>query len=373
MRPNCICGPDLQEQLCSKAVAQALAAGATSPILKRPVEFLVEEFRWLAQHGITTASDYVAAERVGRAGTRIARADRSAVFDIYERYRRLRTARNKDYDWWDLSHAVLEELEDDAQPRLYRHVVIDEGQDFSPTMLRSLAAVIPEDGSLTFFGDMAQQIYGNKMSWRSAGLQLGGREIWHFEENYRNTRQIARLALALADRPDFPDDPDLVEPKSPTADGPLPAMVFFASEREEIEFVANQAARRAKTETVAVLFRDRDLEGTIRGFWQESATRLHRQLNRWPLQSALHEGHRGELDLDGVRRARVSDCCVPLKNVLHGSARGRPRFVGAARCNAGNARRRADPLPTWHYSRGTGSFCPANGARESAASTACRC
>src|SRR5690606_34025058 len=139
--------------------------------------------------------------------------------------------------------------------------VIDEGQDFSPMMTRSLAAAIPPDGSLTFFGDMAQQIYGNKISWRSAGLKV--REVWRFEENYRNTKQIARLALAMANMPYFRDVADLVEPNAPAADGALPALVSLDSEAEQIQFVAKRAQARAQTGTVAVLFRDRALEKTL--------------------------------------------------------------------------------------------------------------
>src|SRR5207245_3695335 len=77
----------------------------------------------------------------------------------------------------------------------WRRYCIDEGQDFTPAMLRSLALAIPSDGSLTFFGDMAQQIYGNRISWRMAGLHPA--KPWEFRENYRNTRQIAALCLAL--------------------------------------------------------------------------------------------------------------------------------------------------------------------------------
>jgi len=243
-----IAGPDIMKEICHEAVAEARDAGVSSSVLRRPVELLVEEFRWLAQRGIATADDYVTAERVGREGTRIVRTQRRAVFDVYDRYRALRAARGKDYDWQDLSHAVLDELAKDTRPRRYRHVVIDEGQDLSPMELRSLAAAVRHDGSLTFFGDMAQQIYGHKMSWRGAGLNV--KEVWKFEENYRNTRQIAQLALVIANMPDFPDEADLVAPKAPVADGPLPALVSFRNEAAENRFVAQLAARLAQTGTV---------------------------------------------------------------------------------------------------------------------------
>ncbi len=226
-------------------------------------------------------AEYVAAERVGRAGTRIIRADRPIVFGVYQRYLELRKAGNRDYDWDDLSHAVLDEFDDDDGERRYRHVVIDEGQDFSPMMLRSLAAAIPQDGSLTFFGDMAQQIYGNRMSWRDAGLDVRG-GVWEFEENYRNTQQVARLALAIAEMPHFPDDADLVEPKAPTAAGPLPALVSFGTEAKEEHFAAQLATSHSQTGTVAVLFRDREQEAAFLPLLSRSATRLHRELVSWP-------------------------------------------------------------------------------------------
>jgi superfamily I DNA/RNA helicase len=210
------------------------------------------------------------------------------VFQLYESYRQLRAHQGKDYDWDDLSHAVLEEFGQDESERRYRHVVLDEGQDFSPMMLRSLAAAIPKEGSLTFFGDMAQQIYGNKMSWRSAGLKVS--QPWMFQDNYRNTRQVAQLALAIAALPVFPDDPDLVEPKSPLADGPRPALVSLSTEDAEIRFVSAQAGRLGETGTVAILFRDREQERRLPAQITKSAIRLHRDLESWPSKPGIFYG-----------------------------------------------------------------------------------
>ena len=280
MKWGSIANPDDVKWLCEQAVTEAKATGIKSSLFNSPIELLVEEFRWIAQHGITNADDYINAERVGRTSARIIRAERLEVFNLYERYKTLRGANDKDYDWQDLSHAVLEELASDREDRLYRHIVIDEGQDLSPMELKSLAAAIPDNGSLTFFGDMAQQIYGSKMSWRSAGLKV--RKVWEFEENYRNTGQIAQLALAIADMPAFPDDADLVTPKTPLADGPLPALVSFSDENEEMNFVVQLAKQRAKVGTVAVLFRDREQEHVFQALLRSNSTRLHRELDKWP-------------------------------------------------------------------------------------------
>ncbi len=300
------------ERFCRQAVAAVKATGEVNYLLNRPTEFLVEEFRWLAQNGIRSLADYLDAEDVGRAGSRVSPGDRPAVFSVYESYRALRDSSGKPYDWDDLAQAVLSELESDADVRYYRHVIIDEGQDFSPVMIRSLAAAIPEDGSLTFFGDMAQQIYGNRISWRTAGLSVRDREVWKFEENYRNTKQIAQLALAIAKAPHYRGVADLVEPKSPAADGPLPALVAFGSEDDEMRFVVERAQKLALTGTVAVLFRDRALEKRLPPL--PSATRLHRDLGSWPAGPRLFYGtyHSAKgLEFDSVLIPFASDSRLP--------------------------------------------------------------
>lgn len=286
MSRNAIADNDVAEEYSQRAINAVKQAGEGDPILERPIEFITEEFRWLSQNWIRTLDDYLDAEDVGRMGARVPPASRPTLFTAYEQYRAQRKASGKPYDWDDLAQTVVSEFSQDGGSRFYKHVIIDEGQDFSPVMLQSLAAAISSDGSLTFFGDMAQQIYGHKISWRSAGLDVGDGDIWRFEQNYRNTKQIAQLALAIAKSRHYRGIADLIEPKSPIADGPLPALVGFDSEDAEMRFVAAQAQKRAQTETVAVLFRDRDLEKRLR----IPATRLHRELSSWPKGPGLFYG-----------------------------------------------------------------------------------
>ena len=283
-----ICGPSEKEAFCRQAVQQARNGIPPAPILDRPIEFIVDEFSWIAKNGIQTAEEYSEAERVGRAGARAVRADRPILFRAYNEYLAIRSSHGKRYDWDDLAQTVAMEFAADNGTRLYRHIVVDEGQDFSPVMLRSLVAAIPKDGSLTFFGDMAQQIYGNKLSWRTAGLSIT--KVWRFKENYRNTKQIARLAKAIADTDHFQGTSDLVEPTAPTADGPLPVLARFPSSEAEIGTVAKLAQVRAQTGTVAVLFRDRESERQLVPLLSSDATRLHGQMSRWHSEPWLYYG-----------------------------------------------------------------------------------
>ena len=278
-----ISDPNDRSRFIEGALLRARKDGLEGSILERQAEFFDEEFQWIQQQGINKKKDYVAAERVGRTTTRVARRERPLLYKVYKRYLEQRKLGGKQYDWSDLASTVLSELRADQGERLYRHMVIDEGQDFSPEMLRSLAAALPIHGSLTFFGDVAQQIYGDRVSWRSAGLRAG--RIWRFKENYRNTKQISRLALALADTPHFPDDPDLVEPTAPAADGPLPVLRRAPDEGAEWQFVLEQARRLAETGTVAVLFRTRE-----QGHRVANATQLHGNLEQWPSGPGLFYG-----------------------------------------------------------------------------------
>lgn len=290
MANNAIASPDLAAGFGQQAIDGVKRVGWSAAAFARPIQFLVEEFQWISQNGLRSADEYVDAEDDGRHGARVPQADRAAVFAAYDHYRALRNAAGKPYDWDDLAQTVVSEFSSDGAARYYKHVIIDEGQDFSPVMLQSLAAAIPSDGSLTFFGDVAQQIYGHKISWRSAGLNVRDRDVWKFEQNYRNTKQIAQLALAIAKSPHYRGIVDLIEPKSPTADGPLPALVRFKTEAEELKFVAERAQKLAETGTVAVLFRDREIEQVLPRLVSRTPTRLHRDLSSWPRGPGLFYG-----------------------------------------------------------------------------------
>jgi superfamily I DNA/RNA helicase len=284
MSRNAILDPDSRETLVRQAVEKVSQCYESHPLFEHPVELFSEELRWIAQHGIITYEDY----DVGCAGARIEQQYRKLVFEIYQTYRQLRQHQGYRYDWDDIATTVYEEFDADNSQRRYKHVVIDEGQDFSPEMIRSLSKAIPRDGSLTFFGDVAQQIYGHRMSWRDAGLNID--KVWEFKENYRNTKQIAKLGLAISQMPYFQGVADLVEPVSPPANGPLPTLVEFSSSSEEIPFVVQQAIELGKKQNVAILFRDREDENRIKRYLPRDSIRLHRDMSTWQAAPGVRYG-----------------------------------------------------------------------------------
>jgi superfamily I DNA/RNA helicase len=272
--------------LLKQAIDQVRSGVGDNPVLDRPVTFFADEVQWMAGHGLSQMTDYLGAERLGR-GVPLQPSQRRLVFLVAETYRTLRAAAHRRYDWDDLAAAVHSELQADTDDRRYRHIVIDEGQDFSPEMIRSLVLAADPDGSVTFFGDFAQQIYGQRMSWKSFGLKV--RDVFEFKENYRNTLEIAQLALAMSEMPHFRDSPDLVEPNNPAAAGPKPALVSCADQQAEIRLVLSQVATLRRANTVAVLFRDRADERLVARHLS-GATRLHRDIGTWDASPGVFYG-----------------------------------------------------------------------------------
>lgn len=237
--------------------------------LKRDEEVFLEEINWIQKMGLRTLEEYEDAERIGRYGTRIIRENRKYFYMILEEYRKLRTEEGYLYDWEDIAMAVYNELVSDANSRMYSHIIIDEGQDLSPIMLKSLTKAIPNEGSLTFFGDVAQQIYGSRISWHDAGLKIEKNKIWRFNRNYRNSKEIAQLAIAISESEYFTSETDIVEPVMPTASSPLPALVKFKSEKEEKDWLKENIGKTPRNQQIAILVRNREqvdaMETLVRG------------------------------------------------------------------------------------------------------------
>ncbi len=278
MGGNSVCEGRRREDLIAEAVENVSdrLRDEASALFERPPQFFVDEIEFLARYGLD-GEDYVRSDRFGR-GAGFSRQLRPALLEVRDEYRRLRAAEGMLCDWEDMPGKVLEELSGDESERRYRHVVIDEGQDFSPQMLRSLAAAIPPNGSLTFFGDMAQQIYGRQVSWSRAGLDVNA--VWRFRRNYRNTPEIASLGLAIAAMPYYGDVPDMVEPDEFEPSGPLPSLARCRSFAEEKKFIVDTALAAAQTGSVGVLTRRQEDADRFNSAFQ-GGQRLEKYMQIW--------------------------------------------------------------------------------------------
>ncbi len=89
------------------------------------------------------------------------------------------------------------------------------------------------------------------------------RKIWRFDRNYRNSREIARFAIALSKSKYFESISDLVEPIMPTASSPLPALVKFENEENELKWIVENAISASARQSVAILVRNRELVNIV--------------------------------------------------------------------------------------------------------------
>lgn len=246
------------------AVSKARATYKPSPFFDLDTRFFVDELAWIADMGITGLQQYLDIERIGRKRG-LNESRRKAVWKVRTAYLKAREADGIPYDWNDIATAVLNGLKNDTRPRKYRHVIIDEGQDLSPEAIRSLKAAVQPGGTVSFFGDYHQQIYGQGLSFRSCGLEITAVEP--FQDNYRNTAQIARVAIAMSDMPHMgADHEDLVEPKEPSAGGTMPTLIKCKDYGAEIAEIQHIALDQGGASVVGILTRTwPDADAAVQG------------------------------------------------------------------------------------------------------------
>lgn len=283
-----IAGDDADTYLTA-AIAEVRAQYLPSPFFERPLEFFVDELGWIGGMGIREVGDYLAVQRAGRKEA-LQPKQREAVWKIRNVYLRIRDQHGKDYDWWDLASSVKSSLASDLRERRYKHIVVDEAQDFSPEIVRSLVAALRPGGSITVFMDQSQQIYGQRTSWQTWGLQIS--KVHEFTENYRNSPEIAAVAAGMASMNHFQDTQDFVMPQVPRrAAGAKPTLFIAGSPEEEMTEVRRQVATLGRTARVAVLSRRR--EGSrrlVRGIENVRVQQIFKDMPSWDDEPGVYFG-----------------------------------------------------------------------------------
>ncbi len=148
---------------------------------------------------------------------------------------------------------LLERLERGAgEAHRYDAVFIDEAQDFSRSWFQcaKLALKEPDDGDLLIVGDGSQSLYRRRsFTWAEAGVNAVGRTInkrFDLDKNYRNTREILKVAATFVAADAGPDDPEarlqIIRPDPATAlrSGPLPEMLAASSVDGELRMAADK-------------------------------------------------------------------------------------------------------------------------------------
>lgn len=211
--------------------------------LDLPVSFYEEE--WLKVVTAQEAFDiegYIKARRTGR-GTRLDRKKRIQVWKVFENFLKLM----KQEQVRDINYAMYEcqlILSSSSYNINYRHIVVDEGQDFSSSaysMLRKIAG--PEhDNDIFIVGDAHQRIYRNTATLSKCGINIKGRSR-KLKLNYRTTDEIHRFAFALLKGIPFDDldgEVDSINQCKSLTHGQVPVVSSFKDIGQEINYITSE-------------------------------------------------------------------------------------------------------------------------------------
>jgi hypothetical protein len=147
-------------------------------------------------NGVDDEENYLTTVRSGR--PRITREQRRAAWPVFRAFQRGLKKRNL-LTFEGAIHQARLAVEQGNFTR-YKHVLVDEVQDFSLEALRLVRAISPIDGQsldpLCTVGDGHQRIYRSKIPLSRAGIEIRGRSR-RLKVNYRTSEQIRRYAQSI--------------------------------------------------------------------------------------------------------------------------------------------------------------------------------
>ena len=185
---------------------------------------------------------YCKAPRIGR-GVRLDRKVRMQIWDVFDEYQNIMNEKLQR----DVETAMYEcrkILENKKLTGQYTSIIVDEGQDLSPSAYRLLRALAGEEHENDIFivGDSHQRIYRNKAVLSKCGINVRGRSSY-LRINYRTTEEIRKFAFGLLNGVSFDDlDEDYDNGKGcqSLTHGDMPEIKEFATPEEELDFLVTK-------------------------------------------------------------------------------------------------------------------------------------
>jgi len=138
------------------------------------------------------------------------------------------------------------------------YIIVDESQDFSPEVVKTILSKVSK--AIIFFGDNAQQLYGDDKMKIDDIKKLTGYPSYDLKFNYRLPISVARFAQLLN-----PDNNDIIS-TCKNADSTKPRVIKFNSWQDELDFIINEIKTRNLfgngTESTAILLPFNTIEST---------------------------------------------------------------------------------------------------------------
>ena len=136
------------------------------------------------------------------------------------------------------------------RPLRFRHVILDEVQDFSPLEVQVLLGCLGPTPNITLAGDTQQHVMQNSgfTSWSEFFRYLGveGAEVETLKISYRSSRQIVEFAYSLLGTLQEDDDAPVA-----TREGPPVELFQFGHSGECVAFLADALRALRRSEPLA--------------------------------------------------------------------------------------------------------------------------
>ena len=142
------------------------------------LEFYKDEWREVIQaNKINSLKQYLKITRTGR-GTRLNRAERAAIWQVFEEYRSFLQQKG-----WKESEDAMSDVcsllkNKPGETLPFKAVIVDEAQDMSQATFSLIREIVPpkDTGNDIFIvGDPHQRIYGRKLVLSRCGIDIRGR------------------------------------------------------------------------------------------------------------------------------------------------------------------------------------------------------
>lgn len=140
-------------------------------------------------------------------------------------------------------------------PKDYDIIVVDEGQDFTANQYRAVVNSLKEDSCLICVIDTAQKIYLNGFTWAECGINATQYSPYSLTRNFRNPREVARLAAKLLEAVHIDEDGVRPEQDSPDAPSAVPILLIGEFSKQMDYIIEKIPTFLAHGESCAILFK----------------------------------------------------------------------------------------------------------------------
>ena len=186
--------------------------------------------------------DYAKAPRLGR-GVRLDRKKKMKIWEVFSEYQNIMNEKQI-RDTETAMYECRKIFEKKYPDGMYASIIVDEGQDLSPSAYRLLRALAGEEHENDIFivGDSHQRIYRNKAVLSKCGVNVRGRSNY-LRINYRTTEEIRKFAFALLNGVSFDDldeDYDNGKGVQSLTHGQKPEIKECATLEEELKYIVDK-------------------------------------------------------------------------------------------------------------------------------------